>query len=1320
MSLQNEFNLVAHAFVVGQLVKPSEPNDLETLPIGEDIVVGRFVKKLVDSTGCERIYAMATGDTVDSLFGITLNDNPTATRIDSPRTTYSYQRGDAVAVGRLSSKLSIRPEILVQDSTTDILNAPLYVVCGGDDSGKLLVADTDPTPSETTTYIALDHSSFNLRSEIDTGEVYLEITQIGKGGSTPYTLPIAKTNTLGGIKPDGTTITVDEETGIATATGTEPYELPIAKTNTLGGIKPDGITITVDEETGVATATGTDPYELPIAKTNTLGGIKPDGTTITVDEETGIATAVGGGSSPSPSDTPPLADDTADPGTADTYSRGDHVHPLIADATTNAHGLMSADDKVKLDALNNSIPIQLGVKNGVKVGITDVFGEEDVGVNLNEIRDSEWYEGTPLMVVGVGTDGHGKVFYKDLDESWHSLDVGTVNALESIDCFANTSMVFWLKHLIGGENTLLRITYEDDKFNVEDITANLGLPEFSIKKIRYVESIYDQSAFFLSIAGKGIYRSIDLGDTWELVYSEDENLLINDICNYEKRVSNYSVTVILAVGNAGKFIISSNGGSSWENGVSPDTGDLISIYCNRWNDGAPSIISTAGNGIFTSDDLENWTHILLKDGSQVKIRRLDEHEIYVAYGYKLVGSLQQYYFLFSEDGLTWNEEELPSSDEAKRLNSADESYSRVYLFGNNSKLLIDNARSLVKVIEGVLATNGTLGVVMPDGVTTQVIDGVMSAIGGQQDPTIMFGSQSIEFNQINLKYNKRLGSVPPHDGVKISSYYMIFLKDKAFIVKNLMTDYVFITTTSLEGTVNDYLCINEIMFAITDENTIAKWGNDKWNDYPMEDYSEIKFVSRKSFNYSSYYSIFFVSAKDSSGNYKLLKVDQYSLGTQDLNLNEEVVDVAVSSDGTIYALTPNALFTSKNPAGEGWTKFDDPDSLIKNANFIEIIEEKEYELIVITTSDGNVSVIESGQLFQIYEGNVPIVAVSALFFLLSDDSILRLGGEGRDPLPYETGINVEAISYVEDNLIAINQTTKYSIVGDTMIWCSLMSGYNISPISEGGGGAGNSDRFAREDHVHAFQMPIPYKLQKGDGINLTHQMQNVAKKNQFSGTFFKVLACEDKIIFCASSYIAIYNGLEYLSVDAQFTIKDFAYVNNQLLVIDENDKILYTQTQKTRWTKWNMPPDCVKCINVWAVKSTFFGLFQKEDESFVTARIGETYNSVYTTANEKISCIGELDDSRIILGGQTKYWFPITYGGDEQSHDLPSGITFKKVVRTPDWSIALATDSSKIFVSNDIWGGYVELDVGIPSQITDIYYESSLQLFIAATIDGYL
>lgn len=59
----------------------------------------------------------------------------------------------------------------------------------------------------------------------------------------------------------------------------------------------------------------------------------------------------GGGEGPAPYTSNPAALGSASPGTVNQYSRGDHVHPLPPVATTSTAGLMSAQDKGRLDDL---------------------------------------------------------------------------------------------------------------------------------------------------------------------------------------------------------------------------------------------------------------------------------------------------------------------------------------------------------------------------------------------------------------------------------------------------------------------------------------------------------------------------------------------------------------------------------------------------------------------------------------------------------------------------------------------------------------------------------------------------------------------------------------------------------------------------------------------------------------------------------------------------------------------------------------------------------------------------------------------------------
>lgn len=72
---------------------------------------------------------------------------------------------------------------------------------------------------------------------------------------------------IGLVKPDGTTITIDEDGTIRTANG---YVLEPATYHSLGGVIPDGTTITVDAD---GTIHGAQQYTLPAATATSMGGI---------------------------------------------------------------------------------------------------------------------------------------------------------------------------------------------------------------------------------------------------------------------------------------------------------------------------------------------------------------------------------------------------------------------------------------------------------------------------------------------------------------------------------------------------------------------------------------------------------------------------------------------------------------------------------------------------------------------------------------------------------------------------------------------------------------------------------------------------------------------------------------------------------------------------------------------------------------------------------------------------------------------------------------------------------------------------------------
>jgi hypothetical protein len=103
----------------------------------------------------------------------------------------------------------------------------------------------------------------------------LTVTGSTTGVGSVYTLPIAGTSsgTLGGVKVDGTSITINPSTGVIS--GSNQFTLPVAKAqngaNILGGVIPDGVTILVDAN-GVISGAST--FTLVPATTTVLGGVK--------------------------------------------------------------------------------------------------------------------------------------------------------------------------------------------------------------------------------------------------------------------------------------------------------------------------------------------------------------------------------------------------------------------------------------------------------------------------------------------------------------------------------------------------------------------------------------------------------------------------------------------------------------------------------------------------------------------------------------------------------------------------------------------------------------------------------------------------------------------------------------------------------------------------------------------------------------------------------------------------------------------------------------------------------------------------------------
>jgi hypothetical protein len=121
--------------------------------------------------------------------------------------------------------------------------------------------------------------------DVDSGQ-WVQPTNVGYGNQSgqAYTLPVATTVDLGGIRADGTSIVVDmagvisvgavDWANLTNIPSLQNYTLPAAGVGiggTLGGVRIDGTTITIAG--GVISASAVS-YALPAATGLTLGGIK--------------------------------------------------------------------------------------------------------------------------------------------------------------------------------------------------------------------------------------------------------------------------------------------------------------------------------------------------------------------------------------------------------------------------------------------------------------------------------------------------------------------------------------------------------------------------------------------------------------------------------------------------------------------------------------------------------------------------------------------------------------------------------------------------------------------------------------------------------------------------------------------------------------------------------------------------------------------------------------------------------------------------------------------------------------------------------------
>lgn len=113
-------------------------------------------------------------------------------------------------------------------------------------------------------------------------------------GASSYTLPVATTTVLGGVKVDGTTITITSE-GVITSVGGGgggSYTLPPATTTTLGGVIADGTSITVDGTGKISANLASSTSQIKQLVKNNTGVTLLKGQAVYINGATGVNVTV--------------------------------------------------------------------------------------------------------------------------------------------------------------------------------------------------------------------------------------------------------------------------------------------------------------------------------------------------------------------------------------------------------------------------------------------------------------------------------------------------------------------------------------------------------------------------------------------------------------------------------------------------------------------------------------------------------------------------------------------------------------------------------------------------------------------------------------------------------------------------------------------------------------------------------------------------------------------------------------------------------------------------------------------------------------------
>ena len=424
-------------------------------------------------------------------------------------------------------------------------------------------------------------------------------------GASSYTLPVATTTVLGGVKVDGTTITITSEGVITSVGGGGSYTLPPATTTTLGGVIADGTSITVDSTGKITANLASSTSQIKQLVKNNTGVTLLKGQAVYINGATGVNVTVA----------------LAQANTEATSSKT--LGLLEADVLNGDSGYVITEGELAnfntSDATNEGDSVWLSptTAGGLVYGLANkpvapnhmvylgVVSRKNVSNGVILIKVQNGYELDELHNVLITTPVNGHVLKYDSVTSLWKNDV--ISAVTSVSGTGTVSGLTLTGTVTDSGNLTLGGTLAVAVSDVSGLGTGVSTFLETPTSANLLAAVTDETGTGSLVFGTNP-TFIGLRETKIVVAASNIDLSLGNF--FTKTISGtttLTVSNVPTTGVAGEFILDiTNGGSAavtWWSGI-------------KWANGIVPSLSVAGRdsiGFYTYDGGTTWTGVFGKD-----------------------------------------------------------------------------------------------------------------------------------------------------------------------------------------------------------------------------------------------------------------------------------------------------------------------------------------------------------------------------------------------------------------------------------------------------------------------------------------------------------------------------------------------------------------------------------------------------------------------------------------------------------------------------------------------------------------------------------